>query len=121
MKPTILSCAVTGSFTSREHNANLPVTPEEIAGECIAAAIAGAAICHIHVRDPETGAPSMALEYYREVMKRIRESDTDLIINLEKGSNRIIRYVQRIIGSTPFSRRTKPRQSGVFGTKLVQT
>ena len=85
MKPTILSCAVTGSFTSREHNANLPVTPEEIAGECIAAAIAGAAICHIHVRDPVTGVPSMALEYYREVVKRIRESDTDLIINLTTG------------------------------------
>ena len=85
MKPTILSCAVTGSFTSREHNANLPVTPEEIAGECIAAAIAGAAICHIHVRDPETGTPSMKLEYYREVVKRIRESDTDLIINLTTG------------------------------------
>ena len=76
---------MTGSFTSREHNANLPVTPEEIAGECIAAAIAGAAICHIHVRDPESGVPSMELEYYREVVKRIRESDTDLIINLTTG------------------------------------
>ena len=85
MRPTILSCAVTGSFTTREHNANLPVTPEEIAGESIAAAKAGAAICHIHVRDPETGTPSMELEYYREVVKRIRDSDTDLIINLTTG------------------------------------
>ena len=85
MKPTILSCAVTGSFPTREHNANLPVTPEEIAGESIAAAKAGASICHIHVRDPETGAPSMELDYYREVVKRIRESDTDLIINLTTG------------------------------------
>ena len=78
MKPTILSCAVTGSFTTREHNAALPVTPAEIADACIGAAQAGAAICHIHVRDPETGTPSMELEYYREVVKRIRESDTDL-------------------------------------------
>lgn len=85
MKPTILSCAVTGSFPTREHNYKLPVTPEEIAGECVAAAMAGAAICHIHVRNPETGAPSMELEYYREVVKRIRESDTDLIINLTTG------------------------------------
>lgn len=85
MKPTILSCAVTGSFTSREHNVNLPVTPAEIARECVAAVKAGAAICHIHVRDPETGTPSMELEYYREVVRRIRESETDLIINLTTG------------------------------------
>jgi len=85
MKPTILSCAVTGSFTTREHNAALPVTPDEIAGAAIEAARAGAAICHIHVRDPETGRPSMALEYYRETVRRIRDSDTDLIINLTTG------------------------------------
>ena len=85
MRPTILSCAVTGSFTTRAHNSNLPITPEEIAGESIAAANAGAAICHIHVRDPETGTPSMELEYYREVVTRIRASDTDLIINLTTG------------------------------------
>jgi uncharacterized protein (DUF849 family) len=85
MKPTILSCAVTGSHTTREHNATLPVTPAEIADDCIAAAKAGAAICHIHVRDPDTGRPSMELAYYREVVKRIRESDTDLIINLTTG------------------------------------
>ena len=85
MKPTILSCAVTGSFTTREHNPNLPVTPEEIANECFAAAKSGAAICHIHVREPETGTPSMNIEYYREVVQRIRASSTDLIINLTTG------------------------------------
>ena len=85
MKPTILSCAVTGSHTTREHNETLPVTPAEIADDCIAAAKAGAAMCHIHVRDPESGRPSMELAYYREVVKRIRESDTDLIINLTTG------------------------------------
>ena len=85
MNPTILSCAVTGSFTTRAHNENLPITPEEIANESIAAAKAGAAICHLHVRDPETGVPSMELDYYREVVKRIRASDTDLIINLTTG------------------------------------
>ncbi len=59
MKATILSCAVTGSFTTREHNPNLPVTPEEIAGESIAAAKAGAAICPANVRDPISGLPSI--------------------------------------------------------------
>ena len=85
MKPTILSCAVTGSFTTREHNAKLPITPEEIAVSAIEAAKAGAAICHIHVRDPETGRPSMEFEYYRETVRRIRESGTDLVINLTTG------------------------------------
>jgi uncharacterized protein (DUF849 family) len=85
MTPTILSCAVTGTFPTRAHNPALPVTPEEIAGACIGAAKAGAAICHIHVRDPKTGAPSMELAYYREVVERIRASDTDLIINLTAG------------------------------------
>ena len=85
MKPTILSCAVTGSFTTREHNAALPVTPEEIAGAATEAAKAGAAICHIHVRDPQTGRPSMELDYYREVVRRIRASGTDMLINLTTG------------------------------------
>jgi uncharacterized protein (DUF849 family) len=76
---------VTGSHTTREHNENLPVTPAEIAQACIGAAQAGAAICHIHVRDPESGRPSMELDYYRDVVERIRASDTDLIINLTTG------------------------------------
>lgn len=85
MKPTIISCAVTGSHTTREHNPALPVTPAEIAAACIGAAEAGAAICHIHVRDPDTGEPSMDLEHYREVVRIIRASDTDLLINLTTG------------------------------------
>jgi uncharacterized protein (DUF849 family) len=59
MTPTIICCAVTGSHSTREHNENLPVTPAEIAGACIGAARAGAAICHIHVRDPHSGRPSI--------------------------------------------------------------
>lgn len=85
MKPTILSCAVTGSHTTRQHNTSLPVTPAEIAADCIAAAEEGAAICHIHVRNPETGEPSMDLKLYREVVERIRASKQDLIINLTTG------------------------------------
>ena len=84
MRPTILSCAVTGSFTTREHNANLPVTPEEIAGESIAAAKAGAAICHIHVRDPETGRstpdPDMNTRLFAETTNEIRRTGSKLIL-----------------------------------------
>jgi uncharacterized protein (DUF849 family) len=82
---TIITCAVTGSLTRPEQHPGLPITPEQIANAAIDAAKAGAAIAHIHVRDPKTGAPSMALELYREVVERIRGSATDLIINLTTG------------------------------------
>jgi uncharacterized protein (DUF849 family) len=85
MKPTILTCAVTGTFPTRANNPNLPVTPQEIVEACLGAARAGAAICHIHVREPATGLPSMKLEYYREVVERLRASDVDVIINLTTG------------------------------------
>lgn len=81
----IVTCAVTGGLTRPEQHPNLPITPEQIADAAIDAAKAGAAIAHIHVRDPKTGAPSMKLEHYREVVDRIRASDTDLIINLTTG------------------------------------
>ena len=85
-RPVIISCAVTGAGDSLRQNPNVPVTPEQIASECIAAARAGAAVVHIHVRDPATGKPSMALEHYREVVERIRASDTPVLINLTTGA-----------------------------------
>jgi 3-dehydrocarnitine:acetyl-CoA trimethylamine transferase len=81
----IITCAVTGNLTRPEQHPDLPITPEQIATAALDAARAGAAIAHIHVRDPETGAPSMALEHYREVVERIRASATDLIVNLTTG------------------------------------
>ena len=74
--PRILTCSVTGGSTTRAQNPNLPVTPEEIANSCLEAAEAGAAMCHIHVRDPETGEPSTELEYYRDVVERIRAANS---------------------------------------------
>ena len=82
---TILTCAVTGNITRPDQHPDLPITPEQIANAAIDAAKAGAAIAHIHVRDPKSGAPSMDLDHYREVVDRIRSSDTDLIINLTTG------------------------------------
>ncbi|MES2143960.1 MAG: 3-keto-5-aminohexanoate cleavage protein, partial [Pseudomonadota bacterium] len=63
----------------------VPRSPKEIADSAIAAAKAGAAVVHCHVRDPETGKPSRKLEYYREVTERIRDSDTDVVLNLTAG------------------------------------
>lgn len=84
-RPVIISCAVTGALDTVKTNPAVPVTPRQIAEECIAAAGAGAAIVHIHVRDPDTGAPSMALEHYRDVVERIRASRVEVLINLTTG------------------------------------
>ena len=83
--PTIITCAVTGNHTTREANPALPVTADEIADECLAAAEEGAAIVHIHVRDPATGAPSMAFEHYAAVVGRLRAERPELILNLTTG------------------------------------
>jgi len=82
---TIITCAVTGSITRPDQHPGLPITPAQIADAAIDAARAGAAIAHIHVRDPQTGAPSMDLALYREVVERIRESGSELLINLTTG------------------------------------
>jgi len=81
----IISCAVTGSADSPGKNPAVPVTPEQIAQSSIDAARAGAAVVHIHVRDPKTTKPSMDGALYREVVERIRAGGTDVLINLTTG------------------------------------
>ena len=83
-RKTILTAAVTGNQTTLAQHPGLPCTPEQIARACIDSAKAGAAIAHIHVRYPD-GRPSMEVAHYREVMERIRDSGTDVIINLTTG------------------------------------
>lgn len=83
---TIITCALTGSFDTPKKNPAVPVSPLAIATSALEAAAAGAAIVHIHVRDPETGAPSMELAHYREVVERIRERNTQVILNLTTGA-----------------------------------
>ena len=80
-----ISCAVTGAGDTVGKHPAIPVTPEEIADAAIDAAKAGAAIVHCHVRDPESGRGSRDVELYREVVDRIRSSDTDVVINLTSG------------------------------------
>ena len=81
----IVSCAVTGSGDTVGKHPSIPVTPEEIATAAIEAAKAGAAIVHIHVREPDSGIPSRRVDLYRGVVERIRSSDVDVIINLTTG------------------------------------
>jgi uncharacterized protein (DUF849 family) len=82
---TLLTCAVTGNLTTPDQTPHLPITPAQIADECLAAAEAGAAVVHIHVRDPATGRPSMDVELYRDVVERIRAKNRALVINLTTG------------------------------------
>jgi uncharacterized protein (DUF849 family) len=84
-RDVFICCAVTGSGATQDRSAHVPRTPEQIANSAIEAAQAGAAIVHCHVRDPETGAPSRKLDYYREVTNRIRDSAVDVVINLTAG------------------------------------
>lgn len=82
---TVITCAVTGNLTTREQHPELPAKPAEIAAACLEAADAGAAIAHIHVRDPHTAKPSMDMTLYEEVVELIRARNTDLILNLTTG------------------------------------
>jgi uncharacterized protein (DUF849 family) len=84
-KNVIITCAVTGSGDSVGKHPDIPVTPAQVADAAIEAAKAGAAVAHIHVREPETGKPSRRADLFREVVERIRESATDVIINLTTG------------------------------------
>jgi len=82
---TVITCAVTGSADTTGKSKAVPVTPKQIADAALDAGKAGAAVVHIHVRDPETGKASMDLELYRETVGRIRETGSDIVINLTTG------------------------------------
>ena len=84
-REVFITCAVTGSGGTQDRSHHVPRSPAQIADSAIAAAKAGAAVVHCHVRDPETGAPSRRLDLYREVTDRIREADVDVVLNLTAG------------------------------------
>ncbi|WP_343079719.1 3-keto-5-aminohexanoate cleavage protein [Ostreiculturibacter nitratireducens] len=84
-REVFITCAVTGSGGTQDRSPHVPRSPREIAESAIAAAKAGAAIVHCHVREPDTGKPSRKLEYYREVTDRIRDADVDVVLNLTAG------------------------------------
>ena len=85
MPEVFITCAVTGAGDTDGKSDKVPVTPAAIAADVIAAAQAGAAIAHIHVRDPITGDPDRQVEYYQEVVERVRASSTDVVLNLTAG------------------------------------
>ncbi len=84
-REVFITCAVTGSGATQDRSPHVPRSPKQIADSAVAAAKAGAAVVHCHVRDPETGAPSRDPKMFREVTDRIREADTDVVLNLTAG------------------------------------
>ena len=84
MAKTFITCAITGASPMPKHP-NFPFRPEHVAQEALDAAEAGASIIHVHVRDPETGAPNQELENYRQVVKLIREKNNEVILNVTTG------------------------------------
>ena len=84
-RDVFITCAVTGSGSTQDRSPHVPRSPKQIADSAIEAAKAGAAIVHCHVRDPETGASSRDPKLYREVTERVRDSSTDVVLNLTAG------------------------------------
>jgi len=97
MKKTkaIITCAVTGSIHTPSMTPHLPITPDQIAAEAIAAAEAGAAMLHLHARDPETGKPDQNPELFKQFLPRIKQS-TDAIINITTGGGLGMTLDQRL-------------------------
>jgi uncharacterized protein (DUF849 family) len=85
-RAVVVTCALTGGGDTVAKNPAVPVSPAQIATSALEAAAAGAAIVHIHVRDPATGKPSMEGALYRETVERIRERNADVILNLTTGA-----------------------------------
>jgi uncharacterized protein (DUF849 family) len=81
----ILTCAVTGAGDTVGKHPGVPVTPAQVAAACVEAAKAGAAIAHVHVRDPKTGQGARDPALFREVVARVRDSGTDIVLNLTAG------------------------------------
>ncbi len=84
-RDVFITCALTGSGDTTGRSDKVPVTPEQIADAAIEAARAGAAIAHIHVRDPQTRSPSRDPDLYRQVVELVRQSGVDVVLNLTAG------------------------------------
>ena len=102
MNPEVfITCAITGDDSKVARSPYCPIAPAEIAASAIAAARAGAAIVHLHVRDPDTGGFSMETRHYREVVRHIRESKVDVIVNLTCGMGGYIVIGNKGLADTP--------------------
>src|SRR5258708_14521659 len=98
----IITCAITGSIHPPTMSDALPITPDEIATQAIDAAKAGAAVLHLHARDPKDGRPSPDPEVFREFLPRIKQA-CDGIVNITTGGSVTMTVEERIAAATTFS------------------
>src|SRR3546814_107197 len=95
MSKVIISCAVTGSVHTPTMSPHLPVTPDQIATAAIEAAEAGAAVLHLHARDPETGQPTPDPDVFMQFLPRIKQS-TDAVVNITTGGGQGMALEERL-------------------------
>jgi len=114
----IITLAVTGSVSDKKKHPALPVTPKEIAESAVEAHAVGAAVAHIHVRDPDSAEPSMDIRLYREVVERIRDT-SDMLISLTTGAGaRLIPDTSDPVGLGPGSIWRSPEKRTEHVVKL---
>lgn len=95
MSKVIISCAVTGSVHTPTMSPHLPCTPDEIAAQSIEAAEAGAAVLHLHARDPQTGRPTADPNVFMQFLPRIKQS-TDAVVNITTGGSQTMTIEERL-------------------------
>jgi uncharacterized protein (DUF849 family) len=102
VRKVVITCAITGSIHTPTMSPYLPITPEQIASEAIAAARAGAAILHLHARDPKDGRPTPEASVYRQFLPRIH-AETDAVINITTGGAHTMTLDQRLEAALAFA------------------
>lgn len=100
-RKVIITCAVTGAIHTPTMSPHLPITPDEITSEAIAAAEAGASILHLHARDPETGQPDQTPEAFGRFLPRIKQA-TDAVINITSGGSPYMKVEERVLPAATF-------------------
>jgi len=100
-RKVIITCAVTGAIHTPTMSSHLPITPDEIARDAVAAAEAGAAILHLHARNPETGQPDQTPEAFARFLPRIKQA-TKAVINITTGGSPYMKVEERVLPAAKF-------------------
>ena len=100
-RKVIVTCAVTGAIHTPTMSPHLPITPDQITAEAVAAAEAGASILHLHARDPETGKPDQTPEAFGRFLPRIKQA-TNAVINITSGGSPYMKVEERVLPAATF-------------------
>lgn len=118
-RKVIITCAITGAIHTPSMSPYLPITPDQIASEAISAAEAGAAILHLHARDPETGRPDQSPEAFSKFLPRVRQS-TKAIVNITSGGSPYMKVEDRVLPAAKFKPEVASLNMGSINFGLYQ-